>query len=138
MMNDKELLQDLYNRLVDDYNENKAFKQREEDRLVVRHLLDTIVYVDSYITILCDYDKCLIIFVNHYGQTQVLNFDDNFYSIEENILAYNDLIKKATDDEQEQQEFLGNFIKFCENEMKECNEELNYEYLEHNDIKVRE
>lgn len=37
---DRELLNDLLQRLTDDYNCNKPFEQTEEDRLVVRHILE--------------------------------------------------------------------------------------------------
>lgn len=37
--NAKDELQDLYHRLVDDYNGNKKFEQHEEDRLVVKWYL---------------------------------------------------------------------------------------------------
>lgn len=131
MMNDKELLQDLYNRLVDDYNENKAFKQHEEDRLVVDRVINTIIWEDDFITIFCDQNKCLLVFINDRGNSKVLSFDDNFYSIEDDILAYDELIKKTYLPVEEQKKYLGEFYHYCEEECKQGGYELNNKYLDH-------
>ena len=90
-----------------------------------------LIYRDSYISIFNDDEKYLAIFVNDRGQAKVLNYDDNFYSIEEDIIVYNELIKHATSDLQEQQEYLGKFIKYVKREVKKSNAELNIDYLEH-------
>lgn len=134
-MNDKELLQDLYERLVANYNDNKKFKQHEEDRLVLDRVINTLVWRDDFITIFCDYEKCLIVFVNDRGDSKTLSFDDNFYSIEENILVYDELIKKTYLPIDEQKQYLGEFVKYCEEEIKGSGYELNYEYLDHYGIK---
>ena len=81
----QELL-DLYNRLVANYNDNKKFEQHEEDRLVVDRVINTIIWEDDFITIFCDRNKCLLVFINDRGNSKVLSFDDNFYSIEDDIL----------------------------------------------------
>lgn len=39
-INDKELLNDLLERLTLDYNGDVAFSQHEEDRLIIRHIID--------------------------------------------------------------------------------------------------
>lgn len=126
----QELL-DLYNRLVANYNDNKAFKQQEEDRLVVDRVINTLIWEDDFITIFCDRNKCLLVFINDRGNSKVLSFDDNFYSIEDNILAYDELIKKTYLPIEEQKQYLGEFVKYCEDEIKGSGYELNYEYLDH-------
>ena len=131
MMNDKELLQDLYERLVANYNDNKKFNQHEEDRLVLDRVINTLVWRDDFITIFCDYEKCLIVFINDRGDSKVLSFDDNFYSIEDNILAYDELIKKTYLPIEEQKKYLGEFYHYCEEECKQGGYELNNEYLDH-------
>lgn len=132
---DRELLLDLYNRLVDDYDNGKAFSQHEEDRLVLDRVINTLTYRDDYITIFCDTEKCLLVFLNDRGDTKVLNFDDNFYSIEEDILAYDELIKKTYLPSEEQKEYLGKFVKYCEEQVKGSGYELNHDYLDHYGIK---
>lgn len=130
-MNDKELLQDLYERLVANYNDNKKFEQHEEDRLVLDRVINTLVWRDDFITIFCDYEKCLIVFVNDRGDSKVLSFDDNFYTIEDNIVAYDELIKKTYLPIDEQKTYLGEFVRYCEDEIKGSGYELNFEYLKH-------
>lgn len=130
-MNDRILLNDLLNRLIDDYNNGITFKQHEEDRLVLRRLADTMLYSDDYISVFNDSEKCLLIFVNDRGFTKVLNYDDNFYSVEDNLIAYNELIMHATSDKNEQKDYLNRYRQFIEEETKESGYELNFEYLWH-------
>lgn len=136
MNNTREELLDLHNRLVDDYNGNKAFCQQEEDRLVIDKVITTLVWEDDFITIFCDQNKCLIVFINDRGDSKVLSFDDNFYSIEENILAYDELIKKTYLPIEEQKTYLGKFYRYCEEECKQGGYELDNEYLNHYGIQI--
>lgn len=92
---------------------------------------DTLLYRDSYISLFFDDEKYLAIFVNDRGQTKVLNIDDNFYCVEEDIIAYSELIKHATDDENEQKEYLKAFINYTKSELEKGKQELNIDYLEH-------
>lgn len=135
MYNLKHDLNDLYERLVANYNDDKAFNQCEEDRIALSRVINAIQYEDDCITIFCDDEKCLIVFVNDRGDSKTLSFDDNFYSIEDNILAYDELIKKTYLPIDEQKKYLGDFVKFCEEEIKGSGYELNYEYLDHYGIK---
>lgn len=91
--------------------------------------MNNLIYRDSYITIFNDEEKCLVVFLNDRGQTKVINYDDNMYSYMDDIDAYDTLIRHATDDEQEQQKYLGKFIKYLAREVAKCNEEIDYEYL---------
>lgn len=132
----KQELLDLYNRLVDNYNNDKKFEQHEEDRLVVDRVIDTLIWEDDFITIFCDQNKCLLVFINDRGDSKVLSFDDNFYSIEDNILAYDELIKKTYLPIEEQKKYLGEFYRYCEEECKQSGCELNNEYLDHYGIQI--
>lgn len=91
------------------------------------------VYRDTFITLFNDEEKCLAVFVNDRGQTKVINYDDNFYSVEDDILAYDELIKHATSDKQEQQEYLHKFIDFIRGLV---GNDLNTEFLEARGIKL--
>ena len=84
-------------------------------------------YRDTYISVFFDSEKLFVIFVNDRGHTKVLNIDDNFYCVEENILAYKDLIEDATDNVEEQRDYLGTFINYV---MKH-ESDLDFEYLWH-------
>lgn len=91
------------------------------------------VYRDTYITLFNDEEKCLAVFVNDRGQTKVINYDDNFYSVEDDILAYDELIRHATSDEKEQQEYLHKFIDFVRSFV---GDKLNTEFLRDRGIKI--
>ena len=95
---------------------------------------DCLVYSDIYITQFVDTEKCLTIFVNDRGQTQVINVDSNFYSAEDNVVAYYMLIKHATDDADEQKEFLGRYLAFVESEIKDTDTQISYDYLRGADL----
>ena len=88
-----------------------------------------LMYRDFYISLFNDEQKCLAVFVNDRGLTKVVNWDDNFYSYLDDIDAYNTLIKHATDDDEEQQQYLGKFIKYLARELAKGEQEIDYEYL---------
>lgn len=92
---------------------------------------DTILYRDYCVSLFNDEEKMLLIFVNDRGNTKVLNYDDNFYSVEDNIIAYYEVLKNTITDEEEQRGYLEAFIDYVKSELKKNNEELNAEYLEH-------
>ena len=92
---------------------------------------DTLLYRDYYVSLFNDDEKCLLVFVSENGKTKVLSYDDNFYSIEDNIIAYYEVLKEATQDDEEIKDYLGAFIDYIKSEMKNYNEELNIDYLEH-------
>lgn len=91
---------------------------------------NALIYRDAYISVFFDDKKLLAIFVNDRGQTKVLNVDDNFYCVEDNIVAYKELIEHTADDE-EQTNFLGTFINYTIDEVRKGGQDLNYEYLWH-------
>ena len=92
---------------------------------------DTLLYRDYCISVFNDDEKCLLIFVNDRGNTKVLNYDDNFYCIEDNIITYYELLKNTLDNEDEHKEYLEPFIAYIKKEIEGYNQELNIDYLEH-------
>lgn len=88
-----------------------------------------LLYRDFYITLFNDNQKYLAVFVNDRGLTKVINYDDNFYSYIDDIEAYDTLIKHATDDEQEQQKYLGKFIKYIARELRKGDTQIDYDDL---------
>jgi len=90
---------------------------------------NTLLYRDSFISMFFDDEKYLAIFVNDRGLTKVISVDDNFYSIEEDIIAYRDLIAHSLATEEEQKEYLRAFASYCEQSLYDMGQELNYEYL---------
>ena len=93
---------------------------------------DTIMYRDWFVSMFNDNQKLLIIFVNDIGDTKVISYDSNFYCIEDNIIAYREVLFKSIEDNEERNEFLKAFIDFVKQEIKDSDDELNIEYLEYN------
>ena len=96
---------------------------------------DTLVWQDQFVSVFIDSDKCLVIFVNDKSNTKVLNFDSNFYCIEEDILAYEELLRDSLTyggelEEDTYKEFLRDFIKDTEEQVKDTTQEIAWEYLE--------
>lgn len=52
-------------------------------------------YRDYYISVFHDNEKYLMIFVNDEGATQVINYDSNFFTIENLIDAFYNLINES-------------------------------------------
>ena len=96
---------------------------------------ETLTYRDFYVSVFVDEQKYLIVFLNDMGQTKVINFDSNFYCVEDDIIAYRDIIEHSSASKDEQYEFLRDFIIFVQKELDGTNDKLNWEYLEHNGIK---
>ena len=93
-------------------------------------VIDTLLYRDCYMSLFFDDEKYLAIFVNDRGLTKVLSTDDNFYSVEDDIIAYRDLIAHSSADTDEQKEYLRAFINYTQKELDKANQTLNWEWLE--------
>ena len=50
-------------------------------------------YKDCCITIFNDDEKCLIVFVTDNGKSKVINYDDNFFYVEELLDTYLEMIE---------------------------------------------
>ena len=121
MYSERELLQDIYHRLVDDYNGNEAFTQKEEDRYTLLHAIGVIDYRDDFITIFNDDEKCLLVFITDNGKSKVINYDDNFFYVEILLDTYLEMIEASfkgwknkdlnESDYAEIKEQLGNYYK---------------------------
>lgn len=92
---------------------------------------NALIYRDAYISVFFDDAKLLAIFVNDRGQTKVLNIDDNFYCVEEDIIAYKELLEHTYADDEERVNYLGTFINYTIEAVKKGGQDLNYEYLWH-------
>ena len=110
---------------------------------------DSLVYRDIFVSVFVDSEKCLVIYVNDKGNTRVVNYDDNFYSVEEDIVAYDEMLRDSLKDDttndirevdrEDYLRLLGNYIKSVEKELEtsDC-EGLNWEYLESRGIRKYE
>ena len=107
---------------------------------------DSLVYQDICVSVFVDNNKCLIIFVNDKGNTRVVNFDSNFYSVEDNIIAYEEMLRDSLLDDttndirevdrEDYSKLLKDYIKSVEKELETSDlEGLNWEYLESRGIK---
>ena len=107
---------------------------------------DSLVYRDIFVSVFVDSEKCLVIYVNDKGNTNVVNFDSNFYSVEDDIIAYDEMLKDSLKDDTTNEirevdredyfRFLGNYIKSVEKELETSDlEGLNWDYLETRGIK---
>ena len=94
-----------------------------------------LIYRDPFITMFHDDEKYMVVFVNDRGECAALSYDDNFYCVEEEIIAYVDLINRSFNGwkSEEKDECIRKFIKHIEKKIKP--EQLNWEYLEHCGIK---
>ena len=88
-----------------------------------------LIYRDAYISVFCDNQKCLLVFVTDKGLTKTVNIDSNFYTIEDDIITYKELIEVATQDKQEQINYLGTYLNNAIDKAKDCGFVLNYGYL---------
>lgn len=96
-----------------------------------------LVYEDFYVTVFNDYEKCMVVFVSDEGMCKALSYDSNFYSPEEDIITYVELINHSFRGQQseEKDHFINKFVKYVERELAKADEELNWEYLERYNIK---
>lgn len=96
-----------------------------------------LIYEDYYVSVFNDWNKCMVVFVSDEGMCKAISYDSNFYSPEEDILAYVELINHSFRGIQSEEKdfYINKFIKHVERELAKGNEELNWEYLEHCGIK---
>ena len=83
-----------------------------------------IVYKDPCLKVFHDKDNSLLIFVAWNGKVKVISYDDNFYTIEELINAYTDLIELATSGPEEKEEYIKDYVKFILKQNKDINIDL--------------
>ncbi len=93
-------------------------------------------YADLCVSVFADMDKCLLVFVNDKGTCKVINFDSNFYSVENDIIAYIDLINDSLDNDiKETKPFI---VKWLKHLKKQGIEEVNNDYLETYKYSIKE
>lgn len=97
---------------------------------VDEHLL----WRDPCVSVFGDEDKVLAVYVNDKGKTRVINYDDNFYSIYEDIRAYNELLLDSLEvdgvlrdcDKEDYQKMVDDFIY---DQLVKEGVEIDYDYL---------
>ena len=52
-------------------------------------------YSDMHVVVFVDVEKGAIIMANDKGKSEVINFEDNFYSVEEDIVVYDKLLQDS-------------------------------------------
>ena len=93
-------------------------------------------YRNVYVTHYFDDEKLLSLYVNDKGHTKVIGVDDNFYTVEEDVIAYIDILMDAVDnDKTEAFDYIVDFLRHLKNTGVE---ELNKEYLESFDHPIDE
>ena len=97
---------------------------------------------DAFVSCFVDYNKYLVVFVSDCGMTEVLNFDSNFYTIEEDIVAYDNMLRHSSlfdrqgnADQKEYMRYLRRYVRHVKRKIPE-DEELNLEYLRFMGIKL--
>ena len=102
---------------------------------------DSLQYSDTFVSVFVDTNKGLGVFVNDKKHAKVVDFESNFYSIEEDIEIYEEMLRDSLLDEdtndirevdkEDYIECLNSYIDFvlkANDDMSE--DELNWEYLE--------
>ena len=98
-------------------------------------------WCDYCVSCFVDFNKCLLVFVNDRSETKVINFDSNFYSVEDNIIAYELLLRHSLgikgrpkeDERKEYERYLRAYVRHIKRQIPK-DEELNIEYLEHSGV----
>lgn len=105
-----------------------------------------LVYRDVFVSVFIDSEKYLVVYVNDKGNTRVVNYDDNFYSVEDDIIAYDEMLRDSLKDDttndvrevdkEDYLRLLSDYIKSVEKELETSDlEGLNWEYLESRGIR---
>ena len=87
---------------------------------------------DFFVTIWCDTEKCYSVYLNDKGLTKTINIDSNFYSPEDDIIAYKEMIDTSSAQGKDKSKFLKRFIDY----VKSMGHDLNVEYLKKQGIEL--
>ena len=99
-------------------------------------------YKDMWVTIFGDLDKGLSIFVNDKGMSEVINYESNFFSVEDCIVAYDKLLTDSLSyhgeirdiDMKDYKKALKKYVRHIIKAMG--GDVLDYDYLEYMGVKL--
>lgn len=85
------------------------------------------IYENEIINLVCDLDNCLLYFITFTGKVKVINFDNNFYTAQDDYDTYCAILGDMVDDndisEKDYSDFVNDFSKWLKEQVKGTSDE---------------